>query len=122
MKDEHVDSRYDAANSDEPDRERAKKARKKDTRGALPFRTRVQGAKASSRIIGGTGYHSTLAGQDSSLSGEDTDMIDSPNTSKRNDKTKRPVRALRNTDGSTFFGGEGRNPEIAGKIVEDIDL
>lgn len=122
MKDEHIDSRYDAANSDEPDRERAKKARKKDTRGALPFRTRVQGAKASSRIIGGTGCHSTLAGQDSSLSGEDTDMIDSPNTSKRNDKTKRPIRALRNTDGSTFFGGEGKSPEGVGQVGLNLNL
>lgn len=82
----------------------------------------MQGAKASSCAISGSDYHSMLTGQNNSLSGEDTDMIDSPNTSKRNDKTKRPIRALRNTDGSTFFGGEGKSPEGVGQVGLNLNL
>lgn len=112
---------------DEPNREPAKKARKEDSKGELPFRTRVQTAKMSrsaATMTPSDAFFHAPAGLNESLSGEETDIIDSPATSRRNDKTKRPVRALRNTDDSTFIGEEGGGLEVpvAGIDSERINL
>lgn len=102
-------------------RKPAKKARKEDSKGEFPFRTRVQTAKMSrSAATPSDAFFHAPTGPNESLSGEETDIIDSPATSGRNNKTKRPVRALRNTDDSTFIGEEGGGLELP--VSERINL
>lgn len=120
---DYFDSQYEAASTDASNRKPAKKAKKEDPKGELPFRTRVQTAKTSRSAAtpSNTFFHAP-AGQNESLSGEETDIIDSPATSKRDDKTKRPARALRNTDESTFIGEEDGGLEVAGIDSRGINL
>ena len=118
MEVDYFDSQYEALSADAATGKPVKKARKEESKGKLPFRTRVQTAKTSrsGAIPSGTIFQAP-AGQGESVSGEETDIIDSPTTSKRDDKAKRSARALRNTDESTFIGEEG-----CGRGLKVVDL